>query len=129
MLRWLLVTLMFVLPTQFIWAAVAPYCAHEVAPASFHVGHHAHQHHSGSPGSSDTPASADAADQADRPAGAATVEHPDCGQCHASHAQFGLARPMPWAAPLAGRFAGPSPEPYRSRIEPNIDRPKWTLAA
>ncbi|MCA0175635.1 MAG: hypothetical protein LCH73_05000 [Proteobacteria bacterium] len=40
--------LLTLLPLQFGWAAVAPYCAHEASPAAEHVGHHSHQH-AGSP--------------------------------------------------------------------------------
>lgn len=38
----LLVFLM--LPFQATWAAVAPYCLHEVGTAALHLGHHNHEH-------------------------------------------------------------------------------------
>jgi hypothetical protein len=123
MLRRLLAALLFVLPAQFLWAAVAPHCAHEAAPASFHVGHHAHKHHSGSPESANAP------EQADRSGGTVGLDHPDCGFCHASAAQFDSARHAATELLSAFRFAGRSPEPYSSRVEQNIDRPKWTHTA
>lgn len=125
MFRRLLVALLFVLPAQFLWAAVAPYCAHEAAPATFHLGHHAHKH---AAGSADPASAVEQAEQSDLGTGAASLEHPDCGQCHASHAQFGLAGRVPAASPPHGRLAGPPHELYSSRIEQNIDRPKWTHA-
>jgi hypothetical protein len=70
--------LLLLMPLQFSWAAVVPYCGHEAAPQSQHVGHHAHEHHADTPVlSSDTDA--------------ATESSPwtadlDCAQCHASNA-------------------------------------------
>lgn len=117
MRRWLLVALLFLLPAQFLWAAVAPYCAHEQAPVSFHLGHHAHQH-------------SDAADPAhpDRSADTAELGHPDCSQCHPSQAQFGADLQLRTAQLPTGGHAGPVPQAYGSKIEPNIERPKWTHA-
>jgi len=40
--------LLLVLPFQMIWAAAAPYCAHETnTSASKHFGHHEHRHQAG----------------------------------------------------------------------------------
>ena len=47
MKRWLLVLLMWVLPLQLSFAAVAPYCAHEEGAAAQHFGHHSHDHQDG----------------------------------------------------------------------------------
>lgn len=118
MRRWLLVALLFLLPAQFLWAAVAPYCAHEAAPVSYHLGHHAHEH-SYAPDSEQDP---------DRSAETAGLGHPDCNQCHSSHAQFGSDLQFPPTLLPAGGFAGPVPQPYGSKVEPDIDRPKWTRA-
>ena len=116
--RWLLVALLFLLPAQFLWAAVAPYCAHEAAPASYHLGHHAHEH-SGTP---------DAAQQPDRSGDSAGVGHPDCSQCHPSQAQFASDLELPPTLLHVGGFGGLAPQSDGSKIEPDIDRPKWTLA-
>ena len=49
MRRWLLIALLFVLPLQMVWAAAAPYCAHEAKlSATKHFGHHEHEHQRGS---------------------------------------------------------------------------------
>ena len=48
MRRWLFIFLLLVLPFQMVWAAAAPYCAHEVNPsAKKHFGHHEHKHSAG----------------------------------------------------------------------------------
>lgn len=44
MRRWFAILLLLLLPLQSLWAAAAPYCAHEESPKSMHVGHHAHEH-------------------------------------------------------------------------------------
>lgn len=72
MRRWLLVALLFVLPLQMVWAAAAPYCAHEASPgATAHFGHHEHEHQG-------TPSPLAGADDS---SGAATGDL-DCGSCH-----------------------------------------------
>ena len=58
---------------QALWAAAAPYCAHEAEPQRLHMGHHAHEH-----------VSPEAA-QASPDDGLAT-SHADCHVCHGAHA-------------------------------------------
>lgn len=74
MRRWLLIALLFVLPLQMVWAAAAPYCAHEAkSSATKHFGHHEHEHQgTGSP-------LADAQGDA-----SATAGDVDCGSCQLS---------------------------------------------
>jgi hypothetical protein len=79
MRRWLVTLLLTLLPLQFTWAAVAPYCGHEASPTSQHLGHHAHEHHGEPMQAMDVDAA-----QADE-AGMAAA-HPDCAQCHAGSA-------------------------------------------
>jgi hypothetical protein len=45
MRRLLMIFLLFALPLQVSWAAVASYCKHEAGAAAKHFGHHEHQHH------------------------------------------------------------------------------------
>lgn len=77
MKRWLLILLMWVLPLQLSFAAVAPYCAHEEGAAAQHFGHHSHKHQD--------------ADGHDQHKGKLPGADPDCDYCH--HAG-GAALPM-----------------------------------
>lgn len=71
--RLILAFLFFVLPLQFVWAAAAPYCAHEMQTAAAkHFGHHEHHHQADAQG-------APAADDGGDTAGA---YHADCESCH-----------------------------------------------
>lgn len=77
MRRWLLAFLLLVVPFQVIWAAAAPYCAHEVTMASKakkHFGHHEHQHQTHGAG----------AQSQDDDASGPMKAHTDCGTCHLS---------------------------------------------
>ncbi len=98
--------LVVLLPFQSVWAAAAPYCAHESTPqAAAHFGHHEHQH-------------AGAAADAD----AAGGYHADCDACH-----LGVSAPLPPSrvpAALPPRTAAHR-EPgsgYRSHI-PSVPKP------
>jgi hypothetical protein len=87
MRRWVLMLLLCVLPVQLVWAAAAPYCAHEAnSTVKQHFGHHEHQHKAGSGGalSEDEPS----------PTG---VQHLDCEACH-----FGCSVTMPNAGIVIG---------------------------
>ena len=74
MRRRLVIALLFlVVPFQTIWAAAAPYCAHETQPeATKHFGHHEHQHQGGNPSESATDTGGDASG----------APHADCESCH-----------------------------------------------
>ena len=117
MARWLLVILLFALPAQFAAATLAGYCAHEKTPATFHLGHHAHEHSAadgGSPGQSDDP----------EPAQSSATDHADCSGCHANVVQLG-ALPQDALAPADRGLLLTIPLVFSSRIEQDIDRPKW----
>lgn len=116
--RWLLVALLYLLPAQFLWAAVAPYCAHEAAPVSYHLGHHPHEHST----------TLDSRQQPDRSGDTAGVGHSDCSQCHPSQAQFVSDLELPATLPHVDGFGALAARAYASRIEPNIERPKWSHA-
>ena len=114
MRRWLLILLLLVVPFQMVWAAAAPYCAHETDTGSKkHFGHHEHRHHAG-----DTTASA-----ADDNSPAPGAHHADCESCH-----LGCSAPI--VVPAAA--AGPQPlgvmlvfdDPcYASHIPSGPERP------
>jgi len=74
MRRRLIIALLFlVVPFQFIWAAAAPYCAHETQPeASKHFGHHQHKHQGGDQSAAASDTSNDGS----------VAAHADCGSCH-----------------------------------------------
>ena len=73
MRRWLLTFLLCVLPIQIVWAAGAPYCAHEPdSAAKQHFGHHEHQCKS---------SASTALGNNDAPMGS-TAQHLDCETCH-----------------------------------------------
>ena len=76
MRRWLVIAMLFlVLPFQFVWAAAAPYCAHETQPeAAKHFGHHEHQHQGGNQSEAATFKLGDTSGTA----------HADCESCHLS---------------------------------------------
>ncbi len=122
MTRWILLLFVFMLPAQLAWSATAGYCGHESAPVAFHLGHHSHAHKEGGGTSTDA---ATATEQQDVPAGLA---HPDCGYCHASAAQLSVDLFNTLNAPFSQRVGLSSDNLYRLRVEPNIDRPKWTSA-
>ena len=87
MRRWLLMLLLCMLPVQLVWAAGAPYCAHERdSAAKQHFGHHEHQHKSGANA---------ALDETDARVGGA--QHLDCEACH-----FGCSMTLPSAEMVIG---------------------------
>ena len=121
MTRWLLLFFVLVMPVQFAWSASAVYCEHEKVPTTLHFGHHVHVH-------KDVDAQ-DALDSDETGNVAVPLAHPDCSYCHVSVAQVpvGLTGVLP--APY-GHSVQPPPHPlYAFRIDPDIDRPKWTRAS
>ena len=114
MRRWLVVVFMLlVLPVQFVWAAAAPYCAHEAASvASKHPGHHQHVHQG----------SGDAAKAGDDGAGSG-LNHSDCASCHAgASATLPLSAAELAAAPRDELREHASPR-YRSHTPSGPERP------
>lgn len=122
MLRRLLVALVFILPLQFVWAAVAPYCGHESEPASFHFGHHAQ--------APDSEARDKVSSSKKLQSGSAMgLDQPDCGQCHASLAQFASGLPGSVEVPACS-FLRPVPSSsFCSWVDQDIERPKWSRAS
>ena len=86
MRRWFAILLLVLLPLQAIWAAAAPYCEHEQAPAAAkHLGHHEHEHQDVDVGPDESP-------------GKPGATHADCHVCHGSA-----------SAPIAGGACGSPP--------------------
>ncbi|WP_056187106.1 hypothetical protein [Pseudorhodoferax sp. Leaf267] len=123
MTRWLLLFIGFMLPVQLAWSAAAVYCQHETAPASFHVGHHAHAHGAAEPVHLQSGASSPAADSA--PA----QLHGDCGYCHLNVAQLPFASGSILLPAQSSALGAPAQHLYGDRIDPDIERPKWTRAS
>lgn len=104
--RLLVIALFVLLPLQSIWAAAAPYCAHETTTqAATHFGHHEHQH-------------VGAAADSDAPGG----YHADCDACH-----LGMSAPLPSPGlrmappPCASLHADPA-SGFRSHV-PSVPEP------
>lgn len=121
MKRWLLFFFVLVLPLQLAWSASAVYCQHEDAPGAFHLGHHAHVH-------KNVPQAKTKALQ-DTAAAAVQLTHSDCSYCHASVAQLPAGPLGMWEAPYGRSVQSHPPQLYAFRIEPDIERPKWTHAS
>jgi hypothetical protein len=125
LIRFLLIVLMFALPSQFVWAATAGYCTHESSPASFHVGHHAHVHQAST---SDDIEHADA-DSTKLPKSVVTQAHTDCSYCQALVAPLASTQPSSVGPPPVHVFTAAT-TPFTSiGAEESIYRPKWTRAA
>lgn len=114
MRRWFAILLLVLLPLQALWAAAAPYCAHEENPTSMHVGHHTHEHQDaqGDSGSSEGLAG----------------NHADCQVCHGGAGALppALMAPAPTeleAHPAPGVAMLPAPPFFR------LDRPNWSRLA
>lgn len=115
MRRWFAVLLLMFLPLQAIWAAAAPYCAHEEDPATMHVGHHTHEHR-------DAQQSDD--DESDELAGS----HADCHVCHGAGGAVGA----PQVDATHGSYRGPLPMWVKALPAPPVftpDRPNWSSLA
>lgn len=124
MRRWLTLVLLVLLPIQFTWAAAAPYCQHEKAADSFHVGHHTHEHVPSPAGAlqgGDTP------DPSGVPDGMLTVDT-DCGYCQLSIAK---TLPMPrvdFSSISACAADTVSLASFKSREADRHERPNWRFA-
>lgn len=114
MRRWFAIFLLVLLPLQALWAAAAPYCAHEESPASMHIGHHTHEHQgpeqdlSGSDGPG--------------------AIHTDCHVCHG----VGGAVAAPVLACGPGESRATLPASGKSLPKPPVfppDRPNWARLA
>jgi hypothetical protein len=117
MKRWMMIFLLFLLPLQFSWAAVASYCQHESEVTANHPGHHSHDHQA-----------ADQHESSKDGVSSAEVHH-DCATCHLGcSAALASDLTMPGAAtdrdhPFDYRF-----NPSRALIE-RPERPQWPALA
>ncbi|OGB24879.1 MAG: hypothetical protein A3I66_13780 [Burkholderiales bacterium RIFCSPLOWO2_02_FULL_57_36] len=116
MRRFLIILLLFALPLQVSWAAVATYCKHESGVAAQHFGHHEHAHQ------------AKQAEPVKDPS-TLTVDN-DCVACHLASAgllptAFLSTLSEPLQAEQLGRHI-----PLISYLLPDRpERPKWMRAA
>lgn len=116
--RLVLALLFLVLPIQFVWAAAAPYCAHEAETPSAdasHFGHHEHCH----------PLCAETVAEADESGDAMGSYHADCATCHvgtsATLPAFANELPVATGDAVLGyrlpRYQSPTPSgPERPKI-------------
>lgn len=124
MRRWLTLVLLVLLPIQFTWAAAAPYCQHEKAADSFHLGHHVHEH---LPSPAEAAQGDDARDVGSAQDGVLAADN-DCGYCHLS-----VAKPMPvpglaFANASACATDSMPLASFRTRDPDRHERPNWRLA-
>ena len=105
--RFLIIVLLALLPLQFSWAAVAPYCGHETQAGLEHFGHHEHQHqhHADASDGAGLDAALMATSDANSDAGdgkAPGVMDLDCGHCHGTCSMmFNLPSALPGALSTA----------------------------
>lgn len=112
--------LLVVMPVQFVWAAAAPYCAHETTEsASKHFGHHFHKHQ-GSTTSDTSKASGSTGLGGD---------DVDCAVCHLGCIQPPLSSyAVPGDAPSVTVLPMVAQHPGAALVE-RIERPKWATPA
>ncbi|TWO67994.1 cobalt-zinc-cadmium resistance protein [Caenimonas sedimenti] len=114
MRRWLLILLLCLLPYQMVWAAAAPYCAHEPEVKVQHLGHHEHKHQA-----------ADA--QAEGDDGPAGSFHADCESCHLANPGWVVEDLLTFnqSTMSVQMYAAPR---YSSCVPPGPERPQRLLA-
>ena len=111
--RLLLLFLLVLMPLQLVWAAAAPYCAHEPSTTQAkHLGHHAHEHESG-----DAPAVA-----ADDGAAPASIDT-DCASCHLASSATLPAATSGFVVLPRGALPGGPARAYRSHVPSGPERP------
>jgi hypothetical protein len=115
MRRFIFLLVVFLLPLQFAWGAVAAYCQHEQGAASGHFGHHEHVH------------KAEHGKKAD--AGQWAADN-DCGTCHAAGLTALTGASAPAATPLVRQ------PPMEALAHPALaapqeppERPQWARLA
>ncbi len=111
-MRFLVVVLLLVLlPLHLSWAAVAPYCAHEVEPQSQqHAGHDDH--------------AAPVAEQSQGDADADLVQ-PECGHCH-SHCTGVTVAAVSMQTMGTAELLVPASHPSAAdQAPPRPERPQW----
>jgi hypothetical protein len=112
----LVVLLLALLPLHLSWAAVAPYCSHELATQSQqHGGHHDHS-------ATADPAPADADADAD-------PMQPECGQCHNHCTGIVLAPVSLPSAAAVERFVSAAHLSAADQAPSRPERPQWARLA
>lgn len=116
MRRFLILFLLFALPLQVSWAAVATYCKHESGAAAQHFGHHEHEHQANQPEPANDPSTL-------------TVDN-DCVACHLASAGIlpVALSSMPSEPPRAERL-GRHIALISYLLPDRPERPKWVRAA
>ena len=130
MRRLIAIFLLALLPLQFSWAAVAPYCGHEEQVDAAHFGHHEHQHHTEAGGSADADADAGADADPNTTAAVNADQAPaamdlDCPHCHGS---FSVMPALPSALPGPLSTAPPNvavDEAGGAQLPTRPERPQW----
>jgi hypothetical protein len=116
MRRFLILFLLFALPLQVSWAAVATYCKHESGAAAQHFGHHEHVHQAKQPEPAKDPSTL-------------TVDN-DCVTCHLANAGV---LPIPFLSmpsePLQAERLGRHIALLPCLLPDRPERPKWARAA
>ena len=128
MRRLLAIVLLVLLPLQFSWAGVAPYCGHEEQAGANHFGHHEHQHPAeiGIDAASDADLDAGSTPTTDVPAGKlAGAPDLDCGHCHGAGSMI-LITPAPVASlPLTALRLASIDEAGGAHAPTRPERPQW----
>lgn len=116
MKRLLLLLLTLLLPLQFSWAALSPYCGDEHETAAAHALHddQGGHHH------------ADVADAADADEG---EDAADCGHCHGHLTPLPTGDAQPARQPLAAPWVPDSAAATAARPGPRPERPQWATLA
>ncbi len=119
MKRLFLILLVAMLPLQYVWAAAAAYCDHEMG-ATQHFGHHSHIPHDGA-----------AADDHDRPAKdhKPAKVHADCASCQFGHQATLPAGSLAALPPVRAAWPPSSLLLFTSYIADGPKRPDWPLPA
>jgi cytochrome c553 len=113
MRRLFAILLLVLMPLQSLWAAAAPYCAHEESPKAMHLGHHTHEHQQ---------------NQDEGSSKGSPAAHADCHVCHGG------------TAVVTGPLGSPEQPAMRGHAPPLVawmpaapvsppERPNWARLA
>ena len=118
--RWFLILLTVLMPQQFVFAAVAAYCAHQGERSTYHIGHHEHRHEGST-------AAVDAGSEGDG-SPVSNVSHPDCAYCQLAGVKCALSGTLAAATCPADVPVGHDLAMLPTRYPEDRERPKWALA-
>jgi hypothetical protein len=139
--RLLSIAMFLLLPLQVTWAAISPYCQHEVGLAAQHLGHHEHNHdHSDQYLVGENSQDQTAIDQvlvqengsSDANIKSATVNDgldSDCGTCHSSCATAILGREAKADVVSVPTNANHSDARASNSDKGRPERPNWSSLA